>query len=66
MFRALHSTSYQGEDHGVGKGGEQGREQRWELQGKVGRRGTGTGTKKGEAGANGEGVRGWGQKGVSW
>ena len=55
MFRALRSTSCQGERHGVGKGGEQRHEQRQERQGQAGGGGTRMGTAEGEAGASREG-----------
>ena len=61
MFRALRSTSFLVERHGVGKGEETGT-----VTGKAGGGGTGTAMAKGEAGANGEDNRGWGQNGVRW
>ena len=64
--RALPNTSYRGERHGVGKGGDRGRERIQERLGKAGGGGMGTGTAKGEAGANGEGSGGRIRKGVRW
>ena len=51
---ALWSTSCQGERHGVGKGGERGREQSRERKGTADRNRNGQGTAKGEAGGSEE------------
>ena len=66
MISGLQSTSYQGEQHRVGKGVEQKRERRQKWQGTDGVGGTGTRTAAGEAGAIGERIGGRGEKGVRW
>ena len=63
---ALWSTSFRGERHRVGKGGERGRERSGEWKGMSDRNGNGQGTAKGEADGSKEDSKYWKRKGVCW